>query len=57
MGDRLTLRKALRPARRLLQGLLCTSVLSSYDLREIEGWSTAGRPTGPRTETPEQSQA
>lgn len=57
MGDRLMLRKALRPARRLLRGLFCTSVLSSYDLGKIEGQSTAGRPAAPRTGTPEQGQA
>lgn len=31
VGDRPTLRKALRPARRLPRGLLCTSALSSSD--------------------------
>lgn len=52
VGEQLTLREALRPARRLPWGLLCTSTLSSSDLREAEGLSTAGRPTvqglGPR---------
>lgn len=39
-------REALRPARRLLRGLLCTSTLSSSDLREVESLSTATDPQG-----------
>ena len=46
VGDRLMLRKPLRPARRLPWGLLCTTALSSSDLREVEAQSTAGRPSG-----------
>lgn len=57
MGDRLTLHKALRPARRLPRGLLCTFTLSSSDLREGEAQCTAGRPSGPRTGAPQKDQA
>lgn len=49
VGDRPTLRKALRPARRLPRGLLCTSALSSSDLREVEGQPSASRSMGPST--------
>lgn len=52
MSDRLTLRRALRPARRLPRGLLCTSTLSSSDLRGVEGQPTAPRLTGPSTGAP-----
>lgn len=52
MGDRLTLRRALRPARRLPRGLLCTSTLSSSDLRGVEGQPTAPRLTGPNSGAP-----
>lgn len=54
MGDQLTLLRALRPARRLPRGLLCTSTLSSSDLREAEGQPTAPRSTGPRSGSLEQ---
>lgn len=46
VGDRLPLHKALRPARRLPRGLLCTSTLSSSDLREVEAQRMAGGPQG-----------
>lgn len=45
MGDRLTLHKDLRPARRLPRGLLCTSTLSSSDLRE---WRLRALPADPQ---------
>lgn len=55
VDDRLTLRRALRPARRLPRGRLGTSTLSSSDLRGVEGQSTAPRPMGPSTGAPEQA--
>lgn len=42
VGEQLTLREALRPARRLPWGLLRISTLSASDLREVEGLSAAG---------------
>lgn len=48
------LRRALRPALRLPWGLLCTSMLSSSDLRKVEGQPTAPIPVGLRAGAPEQ---
>lgn len=44
-GDRLTLLRALRPARRLPRGLLCTSTFCSFDLGK---WRVSLLPPDPQ---------